>query len=754
MPGSNTFVTVFRFLIYALLIWCAGTKQAPGDQFKVKDQGDTIVITTDNYRIVIIKDGFRYSFVLNSGTIVPPHAISGLQFGGTNAARTTSVSVDSHKVKFQIVNSASARADVEIEPAEHHVHFRIKTEKSGPIIARTGGVSPAFGLGDHGGRGHITTDLTGYKSENLHGEGGAGGRLVSNFVICPQLGFAEVNVEPAVKIIRLTKEENAQGSKDVTEIPNLFYFFGEPKTIYRDFLEVRNQLGYPVAKPKYEWFGVGWEAFGALAYNTSQKTVTENLDRYLGLGYPISWMVIGSGFWPHSNDNYQATTSFGMWDPELYPDPRGLIERYHKRGLKFILGLRIAFITEGPFAAEGVQRGLFICENGQPKIFKLDFPKRPVYLLDTTKRQAVDWYLGLCQRWLDYGVDGFKEDLFGYEKYTLRDDKLNAVNSELMKRGVYVMGRNGYLGSAMDLHRYEDFNYNQNQDRGPINGLAFAYSGFPNVYPDIVGGKFVPEIVPQLRTNNGLSDPSLKRYFMRSAQYASVNPSMSVGFGPWNFKDDEVEKVVLDATRLHAQLHPYIYSAALDAAQAGYPYPLTPLSLAYPQDTNVYQLENNTRRSYEWLLGTSLLAVPICGNDCAVAHTRDVYLPVGKWMDYDTGTIYDGPATLKRFELPPGKTPLFVGGTGVLILRQLQDDTLRARVYPVAATNISYRFTYKDSAKTSTINNPAQPWHANEMIVTDTTVGKTIPATITRKTRAIEFTLVPGHNYSLKERRL
>jgi hypothetical protein len=36
---------------------------------------------------------------------------------------------------------------------------------------------------------------------------------------------------------------------------------------------------------------------------------------------------------------------------------------------------------------------------------------------------AVDWYIGLCQKWLDFGVDGFKEDLFGYSKYVLRDDK-------------------------------------------------------------------------------------------------------------------------------------------------------------------------------------------------------------------------------------------------------------------------------------------------------------------------------------------
>lgn len=39
------------------------------------------------------------------------------------------------------------------------------------------------------------------------------------------------------------------------------------------------------------------------------------------------------------------------------------------------------------------------------------------------------------------------------------------------------------ISSNGDLHRINDFNYNQNQDRGPVNALAFAYSGFPLVYP-------------------------------------------------------------------------------------------------------------------------------------------------------------------------------------------------------------------------------------------------------------------------------
>lgn len=73
-------------------------------------------------------------------------------------------------------------------------------------------------------------------------------------------------------------------------MPGLYYLFGEPKRICSSFFEVRNREGFTFYKPKYEWFRVGWEAFGGLALNTDEKTVTENVERYLEAGYPLSWM--------------------------------------------------------------------------------------------------------------------------------------------------------------------------------------------------------------------------------------------------------------------------------------------------------------------------------------------------------------------------------------------------------------------------------------------------------------------------------
>ncbi len=732
-------------IIVQVLIVVLTSLSCFGAPFQMHDENGTVIISTKNYQVKIIKKGFRYGFSQPDGNVIAgPQGSSGLEFAGGAVVDSQVISKGKNKIIFQIANDKGERANVEIVPFDYYIQFSITADSTGNIVARTAGISPAFGLGDLGMKGRQTTELTGYINDDFHADGGQCGRLISNFVIFPRQGFAEVNIEPGSKIVHLTEGENAQGSKSVKTMPALYYFFGPPGLIYTNFLSIRNKNGYRVYCPKYDFFGVGWEAWGALAGDTSEETVTENVQHYLTLGYPLSWMVVGSGFWPRQYPNFCATTSFGFWDTNLYPHPREFINTFHKSGLKFIIGLRISFITNGPYAAEGVMGGCFLTENGAPKIFKIDFPNNPCYLLDAQNPKAVQWYVGLCQKWLDYGVDGFKEDLFGYSKYNLRDDKVNSVNAALMDRGVLVMGRNGYLGSPMDLHRFDDFNFNQNQDRGPLNGLAFAYSGFPYVYPDIVGGSFLDagDLPP-------LTDSKLRAYIMRSAQYCSVNPSMSMGYGPWNFNDEQVEQVVLHAAQLHAQLQPYIYSAAVDACQSGFPWTLAPLVLVWPQDPEVYKLENSNRRGYEWLLGPSLLACPLCGDDYATAQTRDVYLPAGKWMDYDTGELYTGPKLLNGFPLPPSKTPLFIGGKGVLVKRNLKDNSLSAFVYPIIAGGSAYNFTCADGKTRIVITNDNKGWNTGTIVVKDTTNGKDVSFEKETSTGAVCFKVTNAHDYRL-----
>lgn len=70
-------------------------------------------------------------------------------------------------------------------------------------------------------------------------------------------------------------------------------------------------------------------------------------------------------------------------------------------------------------------------------------------------------------------------------------------------------------------------------------------------------------------------------------------------------------------------------------------------------------------------------------------------------MDFDSGKIYAGGQTLKRFPLPVDKTPLFLGGSGVTL--EEIDGVVRAVVYPVA-TEASATMTLPESMQALMVN--------------------------------------------------
>lgn len=576
-----------------------------------------------------------------------------------------------------------ATLTIRLEP--HHAELIVHPNKEGAEVRFiTAGASPAYGLADHAieqkqfstlANKQYNTDVTGFQDDRfLSGQGIT--RLVSNFILYPKQGFAELLIDPYRKIVHTSTDEIVQGVEHSHGDVRMHYFFGDPHAIYAAYLAARNAAGYRVIMPKYEAFGVGWEAFGALGWDTNQKTDTESIDHYLKDGFPLRWVVVGSGFWPAQPDSMHETTSFGLWDHEKYPDPRGMFQHFKDEGLVSMLGLRITFITTGPYSAEGVQHGYFLKDaSGKAEAFTGGWPKMPYYLLDAHNPDALNWYMGLVKKWQDYGVSGWKEDFYGYGKYPLRDDKVDPTNDRLMAQHQLIIERNGYLSSNGDLHRINDFNYNQDQDRGPVNSLALAYAGFPLVYPDIVGGTFGESHFNTQRT------PQMETYMMRNAMWASMHSSMGMGEPPWTFRP-EVANVMRKAAQLHDRISPYLYQYARRFANDGYPWTMTPLPVAFPKDNAVYGHENATDRHYEWLIGEALLAAPLYGNDYATATTRDIYLPAGEWMDFETGKIYKGNQTLNAFPMPVDKAPLFVGGTGITL--EKDHDDIFACIYPVA----------------------------------------------------------------------
>jgi alpha-glucosidase (family GH31 glycosyl hydrolase) len=219
---------------------------------------------------------------------------------------------------------------------------------------------------------------------------------------------------------------------------------------------------------------------------------------------------------------------------------------------------------------------------------------------------------------------------------------------------------------------------------------------------------------------------------------------MSVGYGPWNSPDPRVLDVVRDSAVLHDRLLPYIYSAAVDTHASGFPYTMTPLTLAFPDDQTVYDLENTTRRGYQWLIGDALMAIPLYGDDYATATTRDVYLPRGRWIDYDTGEVFEGPKTLSKLPIPVTRTPLLVGGTGIVV--EQRANKTQARIYRVT-TKAETVFHHKDG-KNSRIRLDLTSWDGP--VVVSRANGGDVASAV--EGPALTFTVEPGVDYVVRSK--
>ncbi len=681
---------------------------------------------------------FRYSFTLAGKPAVDEVHDGSLLIDGKPAVAASLTNCEPTHCELRLQTSSGDRANLSIWLTPHHATLKLSHEQPGLRVEfRSRGAAPGFGLSDHAFlHAHYNTDVTGFTDDHfLSGEETS--RLVSNFIIYPRQHFAVLLVDPTTKIIHSSAKEIVQGvTHAATSVP-MHYFFGNPHEIYGEYRDVRISSGAAILTPKPALFGVGWEAFGALGWKSDSTTVLQSIERYRSLGFPLSFAVIGSGFWPAGRTT-EETTSFGLVNHDRYPDLHATTAQLHALGLKVLFGLRIDFLSKGPFTAEGLRDHLFIERNGHAQIFHGGWPKSPYYLLDTQKPGAVRWYLTLIDRWRSFGVDGFKEDYFDFGPYGLRDDKVDVIDTLQMQHGDYVIERNGYLSSNGDIQRINDFNFDQNQDRGPVNALAFAYSGFPLVYPDIVGGTFGEQHFSTTRT------PRMERYMMRNALWAALHPSMSIGEPPWSFSNPNVGSTMLFAARLHDRLQPFFYAQALRFSQDGFPWPMTPLPIAYPESAGAYGRENESVRGYEWRIGDSLIATPLYGNDYDTATERDIYLPPGPWIDYDTGNRFQGPVLLHNVPMPVTRTPLFVGGNGI-VLEKL-DGVVMVRVYRLDPDLHSAKLQLTSCGKPIEIEARLSGPQARTAV--DLTTNKPVAASIIR--HALQFPIVEGHAYRVE----
>ncbi len=99
---------------------------------------------------------------------------------------------------------------------------------------------------------------------------------------------------------------------------------------------------------------------------------------------------------------------------------------------------------------------------------------------------------------------------------------------------------------------------------------------------------------------------------------------------PWLFDEESVE-VMRHFTRLKNRLFPYLFAAAQDAHEHGWPV-MRAMLLEFPDDPSCRHLDR------QYMLGDALLVAPIFRQD----DIAEYYLPAGKWTSLQTGNVTEG----------------------------------------------------------------------------------------------------------------
>ncbi|MGW6054248.1 alpha-xylosidase [Streptomyces sp. NPDC055189] len=431
-----------------------------------------------------------------------------------------------------------------------------------------------------------------------------------------------------------------------------------PKDVLRRYTAL---TGRPALPPAWS-FGLWLTTSFTTQYD--EQTVTSFVDGMARRDIPLSVFHFDC-FWMRE---YQWSDF--QWDPDVFPDPEGMLARLKARGLKISAWINPYIAQQSALFDEAATAG-YLVQQANGDIWQWDLWQAGMALVDFTNPEACAWFQAKLKVLLDQGVDCFKTD-FGERIPTdvlwhdgSDPERMHNYYTHLYNRTVFeLLEKERGTGEAIVFARsataggqqypvhwggdcFSSFGAMAESLRG---GLSLSLSGFGFWSHDIGGFEGTP-------------DPAVfKRWlaFGLLSSHSRLHGSSSYRV-PWEFGDEAVA-VTRQFTRLKHRLMPYLYGAAAEAHHSGVPL-MRPMLLEFPEDPTARTLDR------QYMLGPDLLVAPVFSADGDVEY----YLPEGTWTHLLTGEHVQGPAW-RREQHGFDSLPLYVRPGAVL---PLGSDTQR-----------------------------------------------------------------------------
>jgi len=398
---------------------------------------------------------------------------------------------------------------------------------------------------------------------------------------------------------------------------DFFIFFGEPKNILNEYTEI---TGKSPMLPLWS-FGT-W--MSRITY-FSQEEGLEIARQLRANSIPSDVIHFDTGWF---GVDWQCDYQFAK---DRFKDPVGMLKQLSKDGFHTCLWQLPYFTPKNRFFPEIIEKGLHVVNatGGMPV---------EDAILDFSNPETVSWYQSKIEGLMKQGVSTIKCDfgeaapyngfyhsgkggLYEHNLYPLRYNKalFEVVERSHPGEGI-IWARSAWAGSQRyALHWGGDAATNNIGMLGDLRGgLSFGLSGFSFWSHDM--GGFVtasPEDIYRRWLPFG---------FLSSHTRAHGAPPTE----PWLISESFTEAFRACA-EMKYKLMPYVYAQAKDCSERGLPM-VRALLVEFPEDPGAWLVED------EYMFGSQMLVAPLLES----GNERMVYLPKGKWIDYQSGQVYEG----------------------------------------------------------------------------------------------------------------
>ena len=399
---------------------------------------------------------------------------------------------------------------------------------------------------------------------------------------------------------------------------DLFVFFGEPKDILDEYTDLVGKPGMPPL-----WSFGTW--MSRITYFSEKEgyDVAANIRKNK---YPCDVIHFDTGWF---DVDWQCDYKFSE---NRFQNPQQMLKDLRSQGFHVCLWQLPYFTPKNRYFSELIEKDMYV-KNGNGEL-----PYEDV-VLDFSNPETVKWYQDKLAGLLNIGVSAIKVDFgeaaplngiyasgkSGWYEHNLYPVRYDMAVSEITKKlhnENIMWARAAWAGSQRyPLHWGGDAATTNTGLLGTLRaGLSFGLSGFSFWSHDM--GGFVKA------TPEDLYCRWIPFGFLTSHTRAHGAPPTE----PWLYDSKRVQDVFRKSAEMKYRLMPYVYAQAKECTEKGLPM-LRALFVEFPDDPGAWKVDD------EYLFGSQILVAPLLASGMT---GRTVYLPEGKWIDYQTEKVYEG----------------------------------------------------------------------------------------------------------------